>query len=86
MRPLCTHLPGAALVQFAAGLSDTHQSLLPWAGGSHPCGDAAGRSAPWPGVSCDAAAGSVIGLDLSSRSLGGRLDDSLSGIETLRSM
>jgi hypothetical protein len=84
--PPHTHPPGAALLEFAAGLSDPHDALALWAAGSHPCGGAAGAARPWPGVACDAPAGSVVGLGLAGRGLGGRLGPSLAGIGTLRSM
>lgn len=41
---------------------------------------------PWPGVACDEPAGNVIGLDLSSKGLGGQLDTSLAQLDTLRSI
>lgn len=77
-----------ALLRFASGLADPHQSLATWRSGpGHPCGAAAGaRPGPWTGVDCDEPRGSVVGLDLSGRGLGGTLGASLVEIATLRSM
>jgi hypothetical protein len=84
---LNAHAPaGDALLEFAAALSDPHDALATWAPGSHPCGDSAGHARPWPGIECDAPAGSVVGLDLSGKGLGGQLGASLADVETLRSM
>lgn len=87
----------AALLRFAAGLVDPHESLVTWAPetAGHPCGgvaDGAGDSAggaaaaPWPGVECDEPRGSVIGVDLAGRGLEGTLGASLAELPALRSM
>jgi hypothetical protein len=81
--------PSEALLTWTA---DTHPcggaaGTASGAGAVPPRGaarDAARR--PWPGVSCDAPLGSVVGLDLAGRGLRGELGASLAVLDTLRSM
>lgn len=79
-------ITGAALLQFISGIRDPYQSLLLWSNESHPCGDEGSRLGPWPGITCDAVSGSVVGIDLSSRGLSGQLSPSLADLDTLTSM
>ncbi|TKW08994.1 hypothetical protein SEVIR_6G062400v4 [Setaria viridis] len=68
-------LPLLALLSLKSSLRDPAGTLRPWTYASAASAGATRSLAPpwctWPGVSCDAATGDIVGIDLSRRNLSG---------------